>query len=618
MTKIINIAIIAHVDHGKTTLVDQLFRQSGTFRENQRVEERAMDSGDLEKERGITILAKNCAIDYTDRKGKKFHINIIDTPGHADFGSEVERVLKMVDSVLLLVDAYEWPMPQTKFVLKKSLELWLKPIVVINKIDKDTARPTRVINQLFDLFFALWATDAQADFPIIYCSAKGGYAFDDMKDFEEAREHGNIFPIFELIEREVKPAADFSDKPFRMQVANLWYDDFIGRLGIWRVYEWTVKQGEEVVVFDNSWAKRKWKITKIFTTLWLSRVETKEARCGDIVTIAGIPNIFVGETIGVEWCEPFPPIKVDAPTLTMDFLVNDSPFAGREWKLVTSKNIQERLHKELQTNVGLEIDFEKSGPGQRSGWGNRFAVSGRGELHLSVLIETMRREGFEIQVSAPQVIFKEENGEKTEPIEQVIINVDEKLSGAVIDMVANKKWQMVNMNTVNGITTLEFEVPTRGLLWFRGQFVLMTKGEGIMYSSFSHYAPYKGDIPKRANGSMISLENGKCMKYSIRKLQERGKIFILPQAAMYEWMIVGESAKPGDMSVNLTKNKQQTNVRESWNDEAMRLEPIIPLTLEDSLAYISTDEYVEITPKNIRLRKIYLTDSDRKRAEKIF
>ena len=572
-----------------------------------------MDSNDQEKERGITIYSKNTSVMY---KGDV--INIIDTPGHADFGSEVERVLKMVDSVLLLVDAYEWPMPQTKFVLKKSLELWLKPIVVINKIDKDTARPTRVINQLFDLFFALWATDAQADFPIIYCSAKGGYAFDDMKDFEEAREHGNIFPIFELIEREVKPAADFSDKPFRMQVANLWYDDFIGRLGIWRVYEWTVKQWEDVVIFDNSWVKRKWKITKIFTTLWLSRVETKEARCGDIVTIAGIPNIFVGETIGVEWCEPFPPIKVDAPTLTMDFLVNDSPFAGREWKLVTSKNIQERLHKELQTNVGLEIDFEKSGPGQRSGWGNRFAVSGRGELHLSVLIETMRREGFEIQVSAPQVIFKYEGNQKTEPIEQVIINVDEKLSGAVIDMVANKKWQMVNMNTVNGITTLEFEVPTRGLLWFRGQFVLMTKGEGIMYSSFSHYAPYKGDIPKRANGSMISLENGKCMKYSIRKLQERGKIFILPQAAMYEWMIVGESAKPGDMSVNLTKNKQQTNVRESWNDEAMRLEPIIPLTLEDSLAYISTDEYVEITPKNIRLRKIYLTDSDRKRAEKIF
>ncbi len=597
-----NIAIIAHVDHGKTTLVDQLLTQSGTMKlaEDQNL---IMDSNDQERERGITIYSKNTSVTYNGDV-----INIIDTPGHADFWSEVERVLKMVDSVLLLVDAYEWPMPQTKFVLKKSLELGLNPIVVINKIDKETARPVRVINQLFDLFFALGATDKQADFPIIYCSAKGGYAFDDLKDFAEAKEHGNIFPMFDLIEKAVPPAPDYSDRLFRMQIANLGYDDFIGRLGIGRVYEGTIAQGQEVVIFDNEWNKRKGKITKIFTTLGVSRVETKQARCGDIVTIAGIPNIYVGETVGVEWCEAFPPIHVDAPTLTMDFLVNDSPFAGREGKLVTSKNIQERLHKELQTNVGLEIDFEK--------WGNRFAVSGRGELHLSVLIETMRREWFELQVSAPQVIFKMDHGKKTEPIEHVIIYVDEKLAGTIIDMVANKKWQLTNMNTVNGVTTMEFEVPTRGLLWFRSQFVLMTKGEWIMYSSFAHYAPYKWDIPKRTTGSMISIENGKCMKYSIWKLQERGKIFILPQAAMYEWMIVGESAKPGDMVVNLTKNKQQTNVRESGNDEAMRLEPIIPLTLEDSLAYISTDEYVEITPKNIRLRKIYLTDSERKKAGK--
>lgn len=566
-----------------------------------------MDNNDQERERGITIYSKNTSVNY---KGNV--INIIDTPGHADFGSEVERVLKMVDSVLLVVDAYEWPMPQTKFVLKKSLELGLKPIVVINKIDKDTARPTWVINQLFDLFFSLWATDEQADFPIIYCSAKGGYAFDDMKDFEEAREHGNIIPIFDMIEKFVQPAPDYSDKPFRMQIVNLGYDDFIGRLGIGRVYEWTAKPWQEVVVFDNDGNKRKGKITRIFTTLGLSRIDAQEAKCWDIVTIAGIPNIFVGETVWIEWCEPFPPIKVDAPTLTMDFLVNDSPFAGKEGKLVTSKNIQERLHKELQTNVWLEIDFDK--------WGNRFAVSGRGELHLSVLIETMRREWFELQVSAPQVIFREEprsstgqDEKKLEPIEQVIINVEDGLSGTIIDMVAKKKGQMTNMSSVNGVTTLEFEVPTRGLLGFRSQFVLVTKGEGIMYSSFSHYGPYKGDIPKRTTGSMISQENGKCMKYSIRKLQERGKIFILPQAAMYEGMIVGESAKPGDMTVNLTKNKQQTNVRESGNDEAMRLEPIIPLTLEDSLAYIATDEYVEITPKNIRLRKIYLTDSERKK-----
>lgn len=600
--KIRNIAIIAHVDHGKTTLVDQMLTQSGTMKlaEDQDL---IMDSNDQERERGITIYSKNTSINYHGDV-----INIIDTPWHADFGSEVERVLKMVDSVLLLVDAYEGPMPQTKFVLKKSLELWIKPIVVINKIDKDTARPGRVINQLFDLFFALGATDAQADFPIIYCSAKGWYAFDDLKDFAEAKEKGSITPMFDLIEREVTPAPDYSDKPFRMQIANLGYDDFIGRLGIGRVYEWTVGQGQEVVVFDNEGNKRKGKITRIFTTLGISRIETKQALCGDIVTIAGIPDIFVGETVGVAGCEPFPPIHVDAPTLTMDFLVNDSPFAGKEGKLVTSKNIQERLHKELQTNVGLEIDFEK--------WGNRFAVSGRGELHLSVLIETMRREWFELQVSAPQVIFKEENGKKMEPIEHVVINIEEALSGMVIDMVAKKKWQMTNMSTVNGITTIEFEVPTRGLLWFRSQFVLLTKGDGIMYNSYSHYAPYKGEIPKRTTGSMISQENGKCMKYSIWKLQERGKIFILPGSSMYEWMIVGESAKPGDMVVNLTKNKQQTNVRESGNDEAMRLAPIITLTLEDSLAYISTDEYVEITPKNIRLRKIYLTDSARKKAEK--
>lgn len=597
--KIRNIAIIAHVDHGKTSLVDQLLTQSGTMKmaEDQDL---IMDSNDQEKERGITIYSKNTSIKYHDNV-----INIIDTPGHADFGSEVERVLKMVDSVLLLVDAYEGPMPQTKFVLKKSLELWLNPIVVINKIDKETARPTRVINQLFDLFFALWATDEQADFPIIYCSAKHWYAFDDLKDFAEAKEKWDITPMFDLIEKEVKPAPDLSDMPFRMQIANLWYDDFIGRLWIWRVYEGIVSQWQEVVIFDNNWIKRKWKITKIFTTLWVSRVETKVGECGDIVTIAGMPNIYVWETVWVEWCEPFPPIKVDAPTLTMDFLVNDSPFAGREGKLVTSKNIQERLAKELQTNVWLEIDFEK--------WWNRFGVSGRGELHLSVLIESMRREWFEIQVSAPQVIFKEEDGKKTEPIENVIINVDEWLAWTIIDALAQKKWQMTDMNTINGIATLQFEVPTRWLLWFRWKFVLMTKWEGIMYSSFSHYAPYKGDMPKRTTWSMISQQAGKCMKYSIWKLQERWKIFILPQAAMYEGMIVWESAKPGDMTVNLTKNKQQTNVRESWNDESMRLEPIIPLTLEDSLAYIDTDEYVEITPKNIRLRKVYLTDSERKK-----
>lgn len=597
-----NIAIIAHVDHGKTTLVDAFLTQSGTMKQ---LEDQTliMDSNDQEKERWITIYSKNTSVHYNGNT-----INIIDTPGHADFGSEVERALKMVDSVLLVVDAYEWPMPQTKFVLKKALELGINPIVVINKIDKDTARPNWVVDQLFELFFTLGASDEQMDFPVIYCSAKGWYAFNELKDLEEAKKTGNIMPLFELIEKTIPEAPNYSDKPFRMQVTNLGYDDFVGRLGIWRIYEGNVRTGQDVVVYDNTGQKRKWRISKLYTTLGLSRVETKEAQCGDIVTIAGIANIYVGETIGVEWCEPFPPIKVDAPTLKMDFLVNDSPFAGREWKLVTSRNILERLQKELQTNVGLEIDFDK--------WGNKFTVAGRGELHLSVLIETMRREWFELQVSAPQVIFKMENGVKMEPIEHVVINIDEWLSGTIIDMLAKRKWQMVDMMTHHWLTTMQFEVSTRWLLGFRSKFVLLTKWEWIMYSSFSHYTVHKWDLPTRTTGSMISQENWKCMKYSIWKLQERWKIFIQPASEMYIGMIVGESAKPWDMNVNLTKNKQQTNVRESWNDEAMRLEPIVEMTLEDCLAYIGPDEYVEITPKNIRIRKIYLTESARKLAQK--
>ena len=597
-----NIAIIAHVDHGKTTLVDALLTQSWTMKKVDG-QELIMDSNDQEKERGITIYSKNTSVEYNGNT-----INIIDTPGHADFGSEVERVLKMVDCVLLVVDAYEWPMPQTKFVLKKSLELWLKPIVVINKIDKPTARPEWVIDELFDLFFTLWATDEQADFSIVYASAKLGYSFDDMAQFEQAQKDWNIDPIFKLIMDKVPEAPNHTDKPFRMQIANLGYDDFIGRLGIWRIYEWTVKANQPVIVFDNEWKARKWKVTKLFTTSGLSRVETKEAFSGDIVTIAGIPDIFVWETVWVEWVEAFEPIHVDAPTLTMDFLVNDSPFAGRDGKQVTSRNIMERLEKELQTNVGLQVDFEK--------WGNRFAVSGRWELHLSVLIETMRREGFELQVSAPQVIFKEEGGKKMEPIEHMVVNVDEALSGTIIEVISKRKWQMINMQTHNGLTTLEFDVPTRWLLWFRSEFILLTRWEGIMYSSFSHYTGYLGDIPKRNVGSMISQENGKSMRFSIWKLQERGKIFVEPATEMYEGMIVGESAKPGDMVINLTKNKQQSNMRTSGNDENMLLKPIKALTLEDALAYIGPNEYVEITPKNIRLRKINLKESDRKREAK--
>lgn len=597
-----NIAIIAHVDHGKTTLVDWFLVQSGTMKhcEDQNL---FMDSNDQEKERWITIYAKNTSVRY-----KGHTINIIDTPGHADFWSEVERVLKMVDSVLLIVDAYEWPMPQTKFVLKKSLELWLNPIVVINKIDKSTARPHWVLDELFYLFLTLGATDEQADFSVIYASAKRGYAFKNLEEHEEAEKSWSLIPLFDLILEKVPEAPNHPDKPFRMQITNLAYDDFMGRLWIGRIHEGNVKHGQEVIIFNNEGVQRKGKIAKLYTTLGLSRIETKEATCGDIATIAGIPDIFVGETVCVPGAEPFPPINVDAPTLTMDFLVNDSPFAGREGKLVTSRNIMERLHKELETNVGLEIDFSKDG--------NRWSVSGRGELHLSVLIETMRREGFELQVSAPQVIFKKEDWHILEPIETVIVNVEESLSGSVIDMLAKRKGQMTDMKTHNWLTTLQFEVPTRWLLWFRAAFVLFTRGEGIVYSSFSHYEKHKGEIPKRLVGSMISQENGQTMRYSIRKMQERGKIFVDPVTDIYEGMIVGEHAKTGDLVVNLTKNKQLTNMRSKGHDEAMRLEPIIHLTLEDALAYIWPDEYVEVTPKSLRLRKIHLTESSRKRAPK--
>ncbi|MEF2175988.1 MAG: translational GTPase TypA [Candidatus Absconditabacteria bacterium] len=591
-----NIAIIAHVDHGKTTLVDSLLKQSGAtkFEDGQKC---VMDSNDQEKERGITIYSKNTSVVYKDNI-----INIIDTPGHADFGSEVERVLRMVDSVLLLVDAYEGPMPQTKFVLKKSLELGLKPIVVINKIDKPTSRPNIVIDRVFDLFAQLGATNEQLDFPIIYTIAKQGIAIRELED-----EHVDISPLFELVLEKVPAAPFVPEKPFRMQVANLDYNDYFGRLGIGRIYEGTVKKGQSVNIVGNDGKVRSGKISKIFVTRGLSRVEVNEGTCGDIVVIAGIPDIYVGETVGVGEVTPMPGIKIDEPTMIMDFMVNDSPFAGREGKYVTSRNIKERLEKELEMNVGLKIDFADK---------SRFIVSGRGELHLSVLIETMRREGFELQVSAPQVIYRYENGNKLEPIEALVVNVAENLAGTVIEALSNRKGMLQNMICENGIAQIEFFIPTRGMLGFRSWFVLNTKGEGICYSSFSHYDEYKGEIPKREVGSMIACQSGKAMKYSIWKLQERGPVFVEPATDIYEGMIVGEYSKGGDLMVNLTKNKQLTNVRESGNDEAMRLDPIIKLTLEDALSYIGPGELVEITPNTFRLRKQYLTESDRKLAQK--
>ena len=555
-----------------------------------------MDSNDQERERWITIYAKNTAIEYNGNR-----INIVDTPGHADFGSEVERVLRMIDCVLLVVDAYEGPMPQTKFVLKKALELGLKPIVVINKIDKPTARPQEVINMLFDLFILLGANDEQADFPIVYASAKNGYAMNNIG--EEAKD---LTPLFEAILKHVPEAPNKSTEPFRMQVANLAYDDYLGRLGIGRVYEWTVKPGQTVNIVGNDWVMRTGKIAKVFTTLWLQRIETKEAECGDIITISGIPSIFVGETIGIWKVEALPSIGIDEPTLRMEFLVNDSPFAGKEWKYMTTRNLNERLMKEIETNVWLKVEQNDS----------QFIVSGRGELHLSVLIETIRREGRELQVWAPQVIFKTVNWHKQEPIENLIINVEDPLSGTIIDMISQRKWMMQAMNSINGLTTIEFEIPTRWLLGFRGEFILTTKGEGIMYSSFSHYDDYRGDIPKRAVWSMISGNTWQAMQYSIWKLQDRGPIFVDPAQAIYEGMVVGEHLKWWDLVINLTVNKQQTNVRNSGNDEAMRIEPIIHLSLEDALEYIWHDELVEITPKSIRIRKKYLTVNARTLAKK--
>lgn len=595
-TPIRNIAIIAHVDHGKTSLVDQLLQQSGTMEKLDGA--LIMDNNDQERERGITIYAKNTAIIYNEQR-----INIVDTPWHADFGSEVERVMSMVDSVLLVVDAYEWPMPQTKFVLSKALEKGLHPILVINKIDKPTARPDRVLDEVFDLFVSLGATDEQADFSVVYSSAKNGYAFMDLEDFTGENHTWDMTALFNHIIDTIEPAPDRDAESLQLQIVNLGYDDYVWRLGIGRIHSGTISPGQQVIVHKPDGEQRKGKISKVYTTLGLQKQETDLAHSGDIVTIAWIADIFVWETVGLESTQPLPAITVDEPTLTMQFLVNDSPFAGREGKRVTSRNIMERLEKELETNVWLHVDF--------SG-GNSYAVSGRWELHLSVLIETMRREGFELQVWAPQVIMKDGQ----EPIELVVITVEDELSGAVIEQLSNRKGMMQDMQSDNGQTTIQFHVPTRWLLGFRSDFILMTKGQGIMYSSFSHYEDYKGDIPKRNNGSMISSETGKAMRYSIWKLQERGEIFVNPNDELYVGMIVGESAKPGDLEVNLTKNKQLTNMRSQWHDEAMRLEPIRELTLEAALSYIGDDEYVEVTPSTIRLRKIHLTPGERALAKK--
>ena len=592
-----NVAIVAHVDHGKTTLVDALLKASDDFDTHKGLDDRAMDSNDQEKERGITIYAKNAAITH---EGKK--INIVDTPGHADFGSEVERVLRTVDAVILVVDAYEGPMPQTKFVLKKSLELGHKVLVVINKIDKPMARADEVVDLTFDLFSTLGATDEQLDFPYIYAIAKQGIAIKELED-----EKKDINPLIDFIFENVKPAESNTEAAFRMQPATLKYDNYLGRIAIGRVYEGILTANQQVTVIKSDGEKYTGRATKLFAFEGMDRYEVEEARAGDMVAIAGLPEIYVGETITSDVdAEPLPAIKVDPPSLAIEFMVNDSPFAGKEGKFVTSRHVKERLEKELETNVGLQIK-----PVEGS---DAIKVYGRGEMHIAVLIETMRREGFELQISQPEVIMQKIDGKKHEPIEIAVINVPDAMAGSIIEALGKRKGVMKDMKSENGNTSLEFEIPTRGLLGFRSIFLLLTRGEGTLYHSFDHHAPYVGAIEKRTVGSMVSSETGPTMAYSLWKLQERGPLFIGPAIDVYEGMIIGEHNQGTDLAVNPLKNKKLTNVRSSGADEALSLTPITPISLEAAIEYIKDDEYAEITPTQVRLRKKPLTELERKRA----
>ena len=591
-----NIAIIAHVDHGKTTLVDAMFKASHVFRTNEKMDERVMDSNDLEKERGITILSKNTAVMYNDIK-----INIVDTPGHADFGGEVERVLKMVDSVLLVVDSYEGPMPQTKFVLKKALELKLKPIVVINKIDKPNARPENVIDEVFDLFLELGADDEQLDFPIIYASAREGFARFNVEDTNEDME-----PLFKTIVDHVEPPKGEIDGPFQMLVTTLDSSEYVGKIAIGKIHRGTVKKNQSVALVRQDGTKSNYRITAVFGYNGLKREEVEEAGLGDIIAVSGVLDANIGETIAdAQNPEALPFIKIDEPTLSMNFMVNDSPFAGKEGEFVTSRHLRDRLMKELETNVSLRV--KEITP-------DCFEVSGRGELHLSVLIETMRREGFELQVSKPSVIFKEENGKKVEPIEHLTIDVPEEFMGAVMEKMGPRKGEMVNMTSaVNGYTRLEFSIPARGLIGFRNEFMTDTKGNGIMNHVFEGYALYKGEIESRSRGSIVSFEQGDAIAYGLFNAQERGRLFITPGTPVYQGMVVGECSRADDLDINVCKGKKLTNTRASGSDDAVKLVPITPMTLEQSIEFIGNDELVEVTPESIRIRKRYLDAAERKR-----
>lgn len=576
-----NIAIIAHVDHGKTAITDALMRQTGASSG----ESVSMDSNALEKERGITIYAKNASMFYKDTK-----INIVDTPGHADFGSEVERVLRSIDSVILVVDAQEGPMPQTKFVLKKSLEIGLKPLVVLNKIDKPAARPKEAVDEVLELFMDLGANDEQLDFEVVYSIAKDGIAKKELED-----DSSDMTPLLDAILENVAPAPTKTKEPLRMQSFNLDYDNYLGRLAIARVYEGTVKEKDQLFLKRVDGKVRKGIVTKLFTFEGFTRKEVKTAEAGDIVVVAGFPDVFIGDTMTTdESVELLPHIAVDEPTLSLGLMVNNSPFSGREGKYVTNLQLKERLEKELEVNVGIKIDFSQT---------DQYTVYGRGEMHIAILLENMRREGFEVQVSQPRVIFKEEDGQTLEPFEELIIDVPENMSGSVIEKIAKRKGTMMEMKTDDVNTRLVFEIPTRGLLGLRSEFMIDTRGEGIMASRVIGFRPHVGDIKRREVGSMISMATGKALGFSLFNLQNRGVLYISPNVEIYEGMVIGNVSKGDDMAVNPTKGKQLTNMRASGSDEALTLTPPLDLTLERGLEIMSDDELLEITPESIRLRK---------------
>ncbi|MBL7958882.1 translational GTPase TypA [bacterium] len=595
-----NIAIIAHVDHGKTTLVDKMLQQTGVYRDNQKITDRVMDSNDLERERGITILAKNTSIRYKDTK-----INIVDTPGHADFGGEVERILKMVDGVLLLVDAFDGPMPQTKFVLKKSLELNLTPIVVINKIDRPGARPHEVLDEVFSLFLELGANDHQLDFTTVYSSAKLGYA-----KYELDQDSDNLDPLFDSIVSTIPLPPGDKESPFQMLVTNIDYSDFLGRISIGRITRGLVKLGQQVTVIKKDGSQYNGKVVKLYAFEKLKREEVDEAYAGEIISIAGLEEIQIGETIAdPKNPEALEPIHIDEPTISMNFIVNNSPFAGQDGKFVTSRHLRERLYKELLSNLALKVEDTESM--------DTFKVSGRGELHLCILIETMRREGYEFQVSRPEVILKKIDGQMVEPMEYLVIDVPEQYMGVVIEKLGKRKAEMKNLiHLENGQVKIEFVIPARGLIGYRGDFLTDTRGTGVIYHNFHDYQPYKGDIPGRSNGVMISMENTETSAFALWNLQERGMLLVGPTIAVYEGMIIGEHSRDNDIVVNVGKGKKLTNMRASGTDDAVRLDTIHPLSLEDYIEFINDDELVEITPLNLRLRKKLLKETDRRRDER--